>query len=36
MNDLAHNDLSYFIPLIEGNSSMSSDLVLKMNKCYKG
>jgi hypothetical protein len=32
----AHYDLSWFRPLLRGNSPTSSDLVLKMNKCYKG
>jgi hypothetical protein len=36
VNNEAHNDLSWFKPLPEGNSPMSSDLILKMNRCYKG
>jgi hypothetical protein len=34
-NYKAHYDLSWFRPLLGGNSPMSSDLILKMNKCYK-
>jgi hypothetical protein len=36
MNYKAHNDLSCFRPLLEGNSYMSSGLILKMNMYYKG
>jgi hypothetical protein len=36
MNYKAHNDLSWFRPLPRGNSPTSSDLILKMNMCYKG
>jgi hypothetical protein len=36
MNYKEHNDLSWFRPLLGGNSSRSSDLILKMNMCYKG
>jgi hypothetical protein len=36
MNYKAHNDLSWFMSLLGGNSPTFSDLILKMNKCYKG
>jgi hypothetical protein len=36
VNYKAHNDLSWSRPLLGGNSPTSSDLILKMNKCYKG
>jgi hypothetical protein len=36
VNVVAHKDLSWFRPLLDGNSPMSSSLILKMNKCYKG
>jgi hypothetical protein len=36
MNYKTHNDLYWFSPLLEGNSPMSSGLILKMNRCYKG
>jgi hypothetical protein len=36
MNDEAQCDISYFRPLLGGNSPMSSGLILKMNICYKG
>jgi hypothetical protein len=32
----AHNDLSWFRPLLGGNSIMSIGLILKINMCYKG
>jgi hypothetical protein len=32
----AHYDLSWFRPLLEGNSFTSSGLILKMNMYYKG
>jgi hypothetical protein len=32
----AHNDLSWFRPPRGGNSTMFSNLILKMNMCYKG
>jgi hypothetical protein len=32
----AHYNLSWFRPLLRGNSPMSSCLILKMNMCYKG
>jgi hypothetical protein len=32
----AHYDLSWFRPLLGGNSPTSSGLILKMNRCYKG
>jgi hypothetical protein len=32
----AHYDLSWFSPLLKGNSPTSSSLILKMNICYKG
>jgi hypothetical protein len=35
-NYKAHNDLSWFRPLLKGNSPTSSGLILKMNMCYKG
>jgi hypothetical protein len=35
-NNEAHNNLSWFRPLLEGNSPTSSSLILKMNKYYKG
>jgi hypothetical protein len=31
-----HNDLSWFMSLLGGNSPMSSGLILKMNRCDKG
>jgi hypothetical protein len=36
MNYKAHNDLSWFRPLLGGNSPTSNDLILKMNRFYKG
>jgi hypothetical protein len=36
VNYKAHGDLSWFKPLLGGNSPMSSSLILKMNRCYKG
>jgi hypothetical protein len=36
MSYRGHGDLSLFRPLIEGNSLMSSGLILKMNRCYNG
>jgi hypothetical protein len=36
MNYEAHCDLSWFRPLLGGNSSMSSGLILKMNIGYNG
>jgi hypothetical protein len=36
MNYKTHGDLSSFRPILGGNSPMSSSLILKMNKCYKG
>jgi hypothetical protein len=35
MNYKTHNDLSWFIPLLGGNSPTSSGLILKMNTYYK-
>jgi hypothetical protein len=35
MNYKAHGDLSWFRPLLGGNSPTSSGLILKMNMCYK-
>jgi hypothetical protein len=32
----AHYDLSWFMPLLGGNSPMSSGVILKMNKGYNG
>jgi hypothetical protein len=36
VNYKAHYDLSWFRPLLEGNSPTPSDLILKMNRCYNG
>jgi hypothetical protein len=36
VNYKAHNGLSWFRTLLGGNSPTSSDLILKMNMCYKG
>jgi hypothetical protein len=36
MNYKAHYDQSWFRPLIGNHSLMSSDLILKMNRGYKG
>jgi hypothetical protein len=36
MNNVAHIDLSWFRPLLEGYSPTSSRMILMMNKCYKG
>jgi hypothetical protein len=36
VNYEAHYDLSWFRPLFRGNSHMSSSLILKMNRSYKG
>jgi hypothetical protein len=33
MNYKAHGNLSWFRPLLRGNSPMSSDLILKINWC---
>jgi hypothetical protein len=35
MNYEAHYDLSWFRPLLGGNSPTSSSLILKMNRYYK-
>jgi hypothetical protein len=35
-NYKAHGDLSWFRPLLRGNSPTSSGLILNMNRCYKG
>jgi hypothetical protein len=35
-NYKAHYDLSWFMPLLGGNSPMSSGVILKMNKGYNG
>jgi hypothetical protein len=35
MNYKAHNNLSWFRPLLGGNSPTSSGLILKMNRCHK-
>jgi hypothetical protein len=35
VNNEAHSDLSLLKPLRGGNSPTSSDLILKMNLCYK-
>jgi hypothetical protein len=34
VNYKAHYDLSWFRPLLEGNSPTSSDLIFKMNRGY--
>jgi hypothetical protein len=36
VNYKAHYDLSWFMPLLRGNSPTSSGLVLKMNIGYNG
>jgi hypothetical protein len=36
VNYKAHGDLSWFKPLLGGNSPTSSGLILKMNMYYKG
>jgi hypothetical protein len=36
MNYKAHCSLSWFRPLLRGNSPMSSGLILKMNNSYNG
>jgi hypothetical protein len=36
VNYKAHYDLSWFRPLLKGNSPMSSGLILKMNRGYNG
>jgi hypothetical protein len=36
VNNESHSDLSWFRPLLGGNSLTSSGLILKMNMCYKG
>jgi hypothetical protein len=36
MNYKAHNDLSWFSPLLGGNGPTSSSLILNMNRCYIG
>jgi hypothetical protein len=36
VNYKAHYDLSWFRPLLRGNSTMFSGLILKINKCYNG
>jgi hypothetical protein len=36
MNYKAHYDLSWFRPLLRGNSPTSNDLILKMNRSYNG
>jgi hypothetical protein len=35
VNNEAHNDLSWFSPLLEGNSSTFSSFILKMSSCCK-
>jgi hypothetical protein len=35
-NNEAHSDLSWFRPILRGNSSTSNGLILKMNIGYKG
>jgi hypothetical protein len=34
MNNLAHSDLSWFKPLLGGNSPTSNGVVLMKKKCY--
>jgi hypothetical protein len=34
VNYKTHYDLSWFRPLLEGNSPTSNDLILKMNRGY--
>jgi hypothetical protein len=36
VNNEAHYDLSWFRPLPGGNSSTSSNSILKVNMCYNG
>jgi hypothetical protein len=36
VNNEAHSDLSWFKPLLGGNSPTPSGCILKMNMCYKG
>jgi hypothetical protein len=36
MNYKAHNDLSWFRPLLGGNNHTSSGLILKTSRSYKG
>jgi hypothetical protein len=36
VNYKVHYDLSWFRPLLEGNSSTSRSVILKMNICYNG
>jgi hypothetical protein len=36
VNYKSHGNLSWFRSLLEGNSTTSNSLILKMNKCYKG
>jgi hypothetical protein len=36
VNYEAHYDISWFRPLLRGNSPTSNGLILKMNMCYKG
>jgi hypothetical protein len=36
VNYKTHGDLSWFRPLLRGNSYTSNDLILKINSCYKG
>jgi hypothetical protein len=36
VNYEAHYSISWFKPLIRGNSLASSGLILKMKRCYKG
>jgi hypothetical protein len=36
MNYKTHNDLFWFRPLLGDNSPMSSGLILKISRCYKG
>jgi hypothetical protein len=36
VNYKAHGDLSWFRPLLRGNSPICSGFILKMKMCYKG
>jgi hypothetical protein len=36
VNYKAYSDLSWFMPVLGGNSHTSNGLILKMNRYYKG
>jgi hypothetical protein len=36
MNNNHTRDISWFRPLLGGNSPTSSEIILKKNKCHKG